>query len=197
MNPWDGLGATLESAQLHTSDHWGEDIGQYLDLIDGALNLPRDEPATVLDLGCGIGRLALPYFDEHPALRVIGMDSSPSMISHASRLRTEWDRVFYICNDGVTIPVIDSLDGGWSVLMFQHVPNETMLNYLLQVAGLLKPGARFLFQFVLEAEPGLLSYPRPTFVAADMVHRAGLTRIETRSGLIEPNWCWMTVEKPS
>lgn len=198
MNAWDVLAATTESAYRHVSDHWtAEQISGYLDLIDDALVVKAGYPAQVMDLGCGVGRLAIPYSHRHRTHRVLGIDASDAMIRHAGNSANVFDRISFHLNDGCTLPETGMLDGGWSILMFQHVPNETMINYLIQIAERLKPGARFLFQFVLDAELGPLSYPRHLFVAADMVDRAGLKPIDTRSGLMEESWCWMTVEKPA
>jgi trans-aconitate 2-methyltransferase len=53
-----------------------------LDLI---ARIPKADYATVYDLGCGTGHLTRILADTFPSSRVIGVDSSPEMLSEARR----------------------------------------------------------------------------------------------------------------
>lgn len=46
-------------------------------------------PTTVLDVGCGVGRLAIPIVQKFKHVKIIGIDTSESMIAHANKRREE------------------------------------------------------------------------------------------------------------
>jgi trans-aconitate 2-methyltransferase len=48
--------------------------------------IPLQSPRTVVDLGCGPGSMTAALGQRWPTARVTGVDSSPEMIEHASRL---------------------------------------------------------------------------------------------------------------
>src|SRR4051794_7206739 len=56
--------------------------------------VPSDRPDLVVDLGCGPGELTLSLADRWPAAHVVGIDSSPEMLTRARTLdasgRIEW-----------------------------------------------------------------------------------------------------------
>lgn len=192
MNPWDALAVDRSTAHLHVSDHWHPgQVAAYLALIDRALGPVLSGRPHVLDLGCGLGRLTVPFADRHPRAQVIGVDGSARMLAFAARSLV----VQYVHNDGRTLPEGPPLDAGWSVLMFQHVDDDTMAGYLRQVADRLVPGGRFMFQWVgPDADPGPLSYPRDLGPVVAMVADAGLEHVE-HFHAIEPDWRWTVAEK--
>ncbi|MGE0715278.1 MAG: methyltransferase domain-containing protein [Alphaproteobacteria bacterium] len=67
------------------------DPSQYLKFADHRLRpaldllarVPLDRPGTIVDLGCGAGNVTRHLADRWPEARVIGVDSSPQMLSKA------------------------------------------------------------------------------------------------------------------
>lgn len=194
MNPWDLLALDRSTARLHVSDHWHpEEVAGYLEMIEAALAPALGGRPHVLDLGCGLGRLALPFAERHPAATVVGVDGSGRMLALAPRTLR---RVQFVHNDGRTLPDGPPLDAGWSVLMFQHVDDATMAAYLQQVADRLMPGGLFMFQWVDEtADAGPLSFPRSATHVFTMADAAGLRLVSYLPHAIERGWGWATVQK--
>lgn len=81
---------------------------------------------TVLDYGCGTGRLM--EFMSHDFKKVIGVDISPTMILEGKKRLTEFDNVEFLETDGETIPLAnDSVDFVFSYLVFQHIKTQEMV----------------------------------------------------------------------
>lgn len=54
-------------------------------LVEAALELARDEPGRLLDLGTGTGAIALAFASERPDWHVIGVDIRPEAVALAQR----------------------------------------------------------------------------------------------------------------
>jgi SAM-dependent methyltransferase len=120
-------------------------------------------PALGLELGCGVGRLALPLARHFQ--HVLGLDVSRSMIQQAISAATE-RRVTNVAFCAVAGPE-DFLrlatgsptrfDFIYSLLVFQHVPDRsTIAGYLLVIRTLLHPRGLAYLQF--DTRPPGLSY---------------------------------------
>jgi SAM-dependent methyltransferase len=91
-------------------------IRRYLD--------PGFAPRTVLDFGCGVGRLLIPFakvIDE-----VVGLDVSPSMLLEARRNCDEHGlrNVRLLESDDLLSTLTGSFDLIHSCIVFQHIPAE-------------------------------------------------------------------------
>jgi 2-polyprenyl-3-methyl-5-hydroxy-6-metoxy-1,4-benzoquinol methylase len=101
---------------------------------------PGFTPRTVLDFGCGVGRLLIPFakiVDE-----VVGLDVSPSMLREARRNCDEHGlrNVRLLDSDDSLSTLTGSFDLIHSCIVFQHIPAErgrTIFSKLLQH---LRPG---------------------------------------------------------
>lgn len=107
------------------------------------------EGGTVLDLGCGIGRIAF-ALAEHFA-QVIAVDVSEVMIEEANRLKglLRVPNVQFVCNSGRDVAMIGSAtcDLAFSYIMFQHIPERTLiLGYIAEMARVTRPGGKVLLQ---------------------------------------------------
>jgi (2Fe-2S) ferredoxin/SAM-dependent methyltransferase len=107
---------------------------------------------TVLDIGCGIGRM-----DEFVAPRVrslIGVDVSGEMVAKATARLAHLPNVRFLEGDGFTLPVPDGSVGLiFSHIVLQHTPRHVTLSYLQDAFRALQPGGHFVFQMP-EAVPG-------------------------------------------
>jgi len=120
---------------------WGQDV------------LGRLEPAphdTVLDAGCGTGRVTEMLLERVPEGRVVAMDAAPSMIVEARRrLERFGHRVTYVEAD--LLDLAPALLGGrapvdavLSTATFHWVLDHDRL--FAKVAGVLRPGGRLVAQ---------------------------------------------------
>jgi trans-aconitate 2-methyltransferase len=114
------------------------------------LSLQGDE--TVLDAGCGSGRVTRLLLKKLPEGRVIGVDGSPSMIELASQTFAGDDRVRLITSDLLKLdPGVlrreagaDSVDAVFSNATFHWIADHERL--FARLFELLRPGGRLVTQ---------------------------------------------------
>jgi trans-aconitate 2-methyltransferase len=100
--------------------------------------------ATVLDVGCGTGRVTEALFELVPRGRVLAFDASPDMVELArSRLG---DRAEVWCQDVLDLELEEPVDAIVSTATLHWVPDHDRL--WLRLARALRPGGR------LEAQCG-------------------------------------------
>jgi len=148
------------------------------------------EPGTLfLDVGCGVGRIS-------NDLGAIGIDISKNMLEIA-RKNEFFDEQYHL-SDGRTIPFTDNFfESAYSMLLFQHLKDDAIANYLIQVNRVLKPDGVFRFQFIqgTEKEPFSNHYSLEQIkIWCDM---AGLKIEKVDEGLVHPQWTWITARKPN
>lgn len=129
------------------------DVKAYFDGVWELLSKDR----TVLDIGCGIGRM-----DEFVAPQVgklIGVDVSGEMVARATKRLAHLDNVEFAEGDGYHLPVADaSIDLIFSHIVLQHTPRHVTHSYLRDACRALKPGGDLLFQMP-ENVPGAPADP--------------------------------------
>jgi trans-aconitate methyltransferase len=107
------------------------------------LDLRGDE--TVIDAGCGSGRLTAELLDRLPRGRVIAVDASPSMLEVAAReLQRHGDRVQLVHSDLLALDLEEVADVVVSTATFHWVLDHPALFARLHRA--LEPGGRLLAQ---------------------------------------------------
>ena len=164
---------------------WGADV---------VGRLPLDGDETVLDAGCGSGRVTELLLARLPRGRVIALDGSPSMIDTArTRLAGHEDRVRFVVADlARSLPIEPgSVDAILSTATFHWIADHDSL--FRHLATVLRPGGRLVAQCggtgnvasILRAlaelgddGPGPWTFPSP----ADTHRRleaAGFVEIET------------------
>lgn len=108
--------------------------------------LPLRGDETVLDAGCGSGRLTEELLKRLPAGRVIALDSSENMIKTArERLREQLRRVELRHADLTDFALPKPVDGIFSNAVFHWVPDHERMFQSLFAA--LKPGGWLIAQF--------------------------------------------------
>lgn len=145
----------------------------------------------VLDLGCGPGRLLAPWALSHPGRSCHGVDISPGMTSH-HRLRLP--SITIHVTDGLLLPPLPPLALAWSVLMFQHIPDDQVRSYIRQVSNRLVPRGLFTFQYVVGDQDLPLNHHRSMHRMEAWVAHAGMTTINHVIAIHE-QWAWLTCEK--
>ena len=118
-------------------EEWGREVL-------ARLELRGDE--TVLDAGCGSGRVTALICERLPDGRVIGVDGSPSMIEHArENLAAYGDRVELHVSDLLELELDSPADAIFSNAVFHWILDHERLFARLFAA--LRPGGAFEVQF--------------------------------------------------
>jgi trans-aconitate 2-methyltransferase len=105
------------------------------------LELRGDE--TVLDAGCGSGRVTKLLLERLPHGRVVAVDAAPSMVERA-RAELPSDRVTVVHADLAELVVDEHADLVFSTAVFHWVPDHERLFARLHAA--LRPGGRLVAQ---------------------------------------------------
>ena len=105
------------------------------------LELVGDE--TVLDAGCGTGRVTAALLERLPRGRVIADDGSPSMIEQA-RERLGDDRVEFLVADLAELELPERVDAVLSTATFHWVPDHDAL--FARLFDVLQPGGQLVAQ---------------------------------------------------
>lgn len=134
-----------DDIRLNTQGDPPYDAGRVADLIYSRLG----DPATVLDLGCGTGRLARVYLRQTQA-KVTGFDPAPRILAAAREHASE---VTFVD----TLPA-GPFDGAYCVTVVQHLPHDTCAGLVHAVMARLSASGRFCFQYVEGTEDAFLSH---------------------------------------
>ncbi len=141
-----GLGAANESSAGANSREWNSEVYQRLSspqfgwgqkVLD-RVRLRGDE--TVLDAGCGTGRLTGELLERLPRGRVVGLDLSSNMLQAARReLGPRFaGHLWLVAADLQQLPLREAADGIFSTAAFHWVKDHERLFRSLH--GALKPG---------------------------------------------------------
>ena len=108
--------------------------------------LPLEGDETVLDAGCGSGRVTERLLERLPKGRVIAVDAAPSMLAEArKRLARFGERVEFVeCDLGEPLAVEGPVDAVFSTATFHWVPDHDAL--FRNLAAVLRPGGRLVAQ---------------------------------------------------
>lgn len=102
---------------------------------------------TVVDVGCGSGRLAW-ALREYLKGRYIGFDILPELISYADKAACRKDWEFLMIADD-KIPLEDNLsDYVCFFSVFTHILDEDIFRYLEEAKRVIKPGGSIVFTFL-------------------------------------------------
>lgn len=103
--------------------------------------------STVVDAGCGSGRLAL-QLAPFPQIAYLGTDVVPALLDYARELvdRPDWR---FEKTDGIAIPSADnSADFITFFSVFTHITHEDCYRYLKEAMRVIRPGGKILVSFL-------------------------------------------------
>lgn len=131
---WDG--ATYDRI-ADPMTRWGSDV---------LARLPLAGDETVLDAGCGSGRVTEQLLERLPEGRVIAADAAPSMLVEARRRLARFgDRVSFVeCDLGRPLPIDGHVDAVFSTATFHWVPDHDAL--FANLAAVLRAGGALVAQ---------------------------------------------------
>ena len=121
----------------------GEEV---LERTMSVVGLAPGPDETVLDIGCGVGRMTRALSKR--VAHVIGLDVSSEMLARARDANADYDNIEWVHGDGSSLAGIAdaSVDGCYSFVVFQHLPRAEMtLGYVREMARVLRPGGWALF----------------------------------------------------
>ncbi len=97
--------------------------------------------ASILDFGCGLGRLTIP-FSKLTSNKVVGIDVSPDILEMAKSyaLKYQSENIEYVLYDGESIPEIGQFDFINSYIVLQHIEKNIGFNLIKQMLDMLKIG---------------------------------------------------------
>lgn len=180
--------------------HWQPGTIECLKAIEPIL----PDAGWVLDLGVGMGRLAVPILRRFPSLRVFGLDISQNMLDLNSTPdgrghRTHHPGLRLVRGNGRQIPRDDDFfAAAYSVSLFQHLDPDAVAGYLSEVYRTLQPGAAFRVQVVEgETDGSFLDY---RYSEPDLRALAATVGFEVEAvdrGLVFDEWLWVTLRCPA
>lgn len=167
------------------------------------LIIPHIEPvipeanASILELGCGYGRLTVEVKKHFPDAFVSGTDINTTFLSRAeehSGYRADKGNPtkypFYYERDNLNgIPKQNAI---YSVAVFQHLPNNQKRDYIRQVSKGLRKGGIFRFQYVEGDADTFLTHDAHFKDVSEWCEDAGIEIASVDYDLIKPRWTWIT-----
>jgi len=171
---------------------WGDDWGTY-----GLETVQRYMPPVgfVLDLGCGVGRIAIPLARANPHLTVIGADSCDGMLELAAA-ESVGVRVVWVGCQELILHSVPRLAGAYSLLAMQHMACEVAAGYVVAIANMLEPQSIFVFQIADSGHCTDISQGHTEADAIGWCDKAGLAVESVDGDLYSPTWRWIVARKP-
>lgn len=123
----------------------------------------RFAPESVIDLGCGFGKLCIPFKQYRPGTRVVGVDLSAPLLrlAHLRSLEAEVD-VEWVQANAENVPrAAGSFAGVMSYWLFHELPEEAARQVTAEAFRLLRPGGFF---------ANLDMYTAPGGIAGEFLH---------------------------
>jgi len=129
-------------AKVMTGD-MEESTKKDLEILKG-LDIQKTD--SVLDFGCGIGRLTKPI--SHLCKEIIGADISEKLIGYASKYCDNENTLFKPLNneEGDGLP-LNTFDKAYSIIVIQHIEKNKSFRALYNICKSLKMNGKMLIQF--------------------------------------------------
>jgi SAM-dependent methyltransferase len=123
---------------------------------------PLSRHRTILDFGCGPGRLAACIHDLHPRARIHACDIDPEAIAWAADALGDVAR-FHVNGAEPPLPFADeSFDLIYAISVFTHLPEDLQHAWLAELRRVLKPGG-----ILLTTMLNVATFDLPDTVKAD------------------------------
>lgn len=179
---------------IHKADDWSKPTGDIMPLLLKGVKTG----GTVLEIGCGVGRLLGPmalHFE-----KVIGLDIAPNMLALATEyLKGTRNITLALIKDDIFPVANDSADYIFSIIVFQHIYyREVIQHYLAEIRRTLRPSGLVRIQ-TMKGEPGMTGghgyYYRSLEEFVAEFTNAGLQIVDAQEKLWEDSYLWVTATK--
>lgn len=112
----------------------------------GAPAPTQDAPTSLLDFGCGVGRMSRAW--ARLGYQVTGVDISESMIQNARDYHENEPGITFHANKEENLHLFpdESFDVVFSIVCLQHIPWSIAQNYVAEFSRIVKPGGWIAFQ---------------------------------------------------
>lgn len=123
------------------------DYGRFVEPVLAQLEF-NPASRTVLELGCGVGRMTRSFARRFRG--VYAIDISSEMLRQGRDLHPEESRILWLLGDGQGLSMFadQCVDVAFSFIVLQHMPSsEISLGYVRELLRVLRPGGVFCFQF--------------------------------------------------
>jgi SAM-dependent methyltransferase len=137
---------TLEYGNADSERFWASGPAD-VDMILGRLGVELAASDTVVEIGCGIGRMTRPLAERSASVKAL--DVSTEMIARAREENPQLDNVEWIVGDGSSLAGVGdaSADACISFVVFQHIPEpDAQIAYIREMGRVLRPGGWAGFQ---------------------------------------------------
>lgn len=151
-------------------------------------NRPPDGP--LLDFGCGVGRLTA-SMAAMTDRKVVGYDPTPNMIEWAINSKLSDQVEFTTGEDVLAWPWA----GAYSMLVFQHLPQETVVDSLTAICRSLMPNGRLVFQFVIGDNHSDHDHRYSEDEMTGFCAAAGFADLAVFTDTRHREWCWVAARK--
>lgn len=105
-------------------------------------NLHPEPNETILDFGCGVGRIAKKL--SPLSKKIVGVDSNAAMIETAKQKFAASNIEYYLLHDFKIPTEISQFDAAFSHWVFQHINDEESVLWLNELKRTLKPTGKIL-----------------------------------------------------
>lgn len=143
-------------------------------------------PKRILEIGCGYGRLTREIRARYPAAEVCGLDVNAAVLEEAERYDPD---TRFVCRDSIDDAGFDAV---YSVALFQHLPDSQKQAYIAQAYAALNPGGVLRVQFIPGERDAFCEHWTPASTVREWFRDAGFLRASVQSGLVHPQWAWIT-----
>lgn len=178
---------TLDDEQTHwkslTRGDFVHDANVKLDNELAAITAPFPEtPLSIVEIGCGWGRLTEEIAIMYPQAKVLGIDINQKLLPENGAAR-------YRCTH--SLGAVRNADAIYSVTVFQHLPHVHQMGYITGAYKALNPGGVLRIQFIDDDEDSFLNHHTTSDVMKTRFSNAGFSAsVEWR--LAHPMWAWIT-----
>ena len=127
----------------HFIDSWGLNYVSTIELL--LRKLSKLKPLTVVDIGCGDGRLTREINTNLSPGRVVGVDYSKRAINLAKAMNQDVEGIeFYSEDITVSGDCLGEFDVAVLMEVFEHIPLDLAKEFMESVRALIKPGGSLL-----------------------------------------------------